>query len=77
MAKQRYDVCAKVGEYEDKFGATKGRWLKLGVAFVNDNGSISVNLDAVPSPTEKGWQLVLFPPRDQAKGGAGYDPDLR
>lgn len=40
-------------------------WLKVGTLFANNDGSMSIVLDALPLPNEKG-QVVLkaWPPKD-------------
>jgi len=47
MAK-RYE-CFALTEYKDKqSGESRTSWSRCGVGFVNDDGSINVNLDCVP-----------------------------
>ena len=64
MATFAYDVLATVGTY--KVGdEEKKRYLKVGAAFTNQNGDISIKLDAVPvSPEWSGW-LSLYKPKDR------------
>ena len=60
MSKIIHDVVATIGEYTDREGNTKKRYQKCGAAFTNDEGQISIKLDAVPcSPDWSGW-LSLY-----------------
>ena len=60
MSKKIHDVVATIGEYTDREGNTKKRYQKCGAAFTNDEGQISIKLDAVPcSPDWSGW-LSLY-----------------
>lgn len=64
----------KIAHYEvsyRKFTAPEGKthFVKLGVAFPQDNGRIKIHLDALPLNTWDG-ELWLFP-----KGPKGEDPE--
>jgi len=62
MSKKRLDAIAVVGEYTDSQGNTKKRYSKLGSAFVNDKGEVSVKLDCVPcGGTWDGWVSLREP----------------
>ena len=59
------DVC--IGrKYQDNQGQEKTKYTKIGAWFENDQGQLSVKLDALPMPDEKGecW-LKLFVPQPQ------------
>ena len=64
-----FDVCASTGEYTDHEGNSKQRWLRCGVVIKNDEGRVSIKLDAIPVRTnEKGelWLSCFKPkPRNQ------------
>jgi hypothetical protein len=46
---KRLDAIAAIGEYKDtKTGEMKKRYLKCGMVMVDDEGSISFKIDAVP-----------------------------
>ena len=46
---KRLDAIAAVGEYKDpKTGETKKRYVKCGMVRVDDEGNISLKLDAAP-----------------------------
>jgi hypothetical protein len=72
--KTRYDAMM-VREYESN-GKTKSSWTKIGAAFENKDGSISIALDAIPldwtrskiilqlPKTEEEWEALK-----QGKGG--------
>ena len=60
MSNYTHDIVATIGEYKDREGNTKKRFQKCGAAFTNDEGQISIKLDAVPcSPDWSGW-LSLY-----------------
>ena len=64
MSNYTHDIVATIGEYKDREGNTKKRFQKCGAAFTNDEGQISIKLDAVPcSPDWSGW-LSLYPKQD-------------
>ena len=64
MSKYTHDIVATIGEYTDKEGNTKKRYQKCGAAFTNDEGQISIKLDAVPiTPDWSGW-LSLYPKKE-------------
>lgn len=42
------DVCVKTGVYQDAGGKEKGRYMKVGAAFTDDQGRVSILLQAVP-----------------------------
>ena len=63
MSKIIHDVVATIGEYQHQ-GETKKRYQKCGAAFTNDDGQISLKLDAVPvNPDWSGW-LNLYPKKE-------------
>ena len=66
MAK-KYDVVAGIGEYTDKEGNTKVRWLNCGSIFQTDKG-FSLKLDCVPVGGD-GW-FKLFEPRQKSQAQA-------
>lgn len=65
MARPTHDLTIKTGEYQDRQGHTKGRWLRIGAVIRHDDGGTSIKLDAVPVglPGWDGWVNVF--PRDQ------------
>lgn len=73
MASRRtHDVIGSVGEYTDREGQKKKRWVKVGSAFTDENGGISIKLDAIPvGPEWSGW-LSLRVPQDAGGGGGGF-----
>jgi hypothetical protein len=65
-ARKTHDVVATVGKYQSN-GEEKKRYLTCGSAFSDDQGRISIKLDAVPvTPEWSGW-LSLYPVKDQPK----------
>ena len=68
-ARRTHDVVATVGKYKDQSGEEKKRYITVGSAFTDEEGRISIKLDACPvSPEWSGW-LSLYPvenrPRQQ------------
>jgi len=64
MSTYTHDIVATIGEYTDREGNTKKRFQKCGAAFTNDEGQISIKLDAVPiTPDWSGW-LSLYPKKE-------------
>mgnify|MGYP001313713962 CR=1 FL=1 len=55
------DVCTITGKYNDQQGNEKNRYLKVGAWFDNE-GRISVKLEAIPLPDEKGnvWMSLFL-----------------
>ena len=79
MAK-KYDVVAGIGEYQDRNGNTKVRWLNCGSIFQTDKG-FSLKLDCVPVGGD-GW-FKLFEPKAKQEApkappvdDAPFDDDL-
>lgn len=69
MASQRtHDVTATIGEYTNGQGEKKKRYINVGSAFTDDQGRVSIKLDAVPTnPEWSGW-LSLYPVREREGG---------
>jgi hypothetical protein len=69
MAK-KYDLSVKTGEYTDRDGQTKGRYLNIGVMMETDKGPYillnrTFNPAGVPGNNERDNIMVsLFEPRD-------------
>lgn len=62
MARATNKIVATVGTYKDRqTGEEKKRYLTVGTAFTDDQGRISLKIDAMPvSPEWSGW-LSLYP----------------
>ena len=59
--KKTHDVVATVGTFTTPKGDEKKRYQNCGVAFTNENGQLSIKLNAVPvNPDWSGW-LNLYP----------------
>lgn len=74
-AKRTHEVVATVGTYKDREGKEKKRYQNCGSAFTDDDGRLSIKLDAVPvSPEWSGW-FSLFPieKKDQAPPAGRYE----
>lgn len=51
-----------VGTYENKKGEKKNQYQEIGVVFENENGHLSLKLNALPLPNAKGEVWVnLYP----------------
>jgi hypothetical protein len=87
--KKQYDAVATIGKYTDKQGNEKKRYVTVGSVFSDDQGRMSLKLDAVPcSPEWSGW-ISFYEPKqydgqparpaptqhEQAKANA-YQPHL-
>lgn len=60
-AKRTHEVVATIGKYTDASGEEKKRYINIGSAFTDDQGRVSLKLDAVPvNPEWTGW-LSLYP----------------
>lgn len=81
MATKKYDAVATIGKYTDRNGDEKKRYLTVGAVFENDEGHLSMKLEAVPVGTEwSGWlsfyipkEREASPPKEDAKANA-YQP---
>ena len=76
MAKKKYDLAVKVGEYE-KDGQTKNRYQNIGAVIGGDNGPYILmdrhfNPAGLPNPDNRNSIIVsLFEPRERESGGGG------
>ena len=73
MSAPTHDVVATIGEYTDRDGNKKKRYLTCGKCFTDDQGRQSLKIDAIPGPGWSGW-LSLYPIEKQAPRQA---PDPR
>lgn len=70
MSKQ-YDIAVKIGEYKDRAGNTKGRYLNVGAVIQGDKGPYIVidrtfNPAGVPNPDNRSSVLLsLFEPKGE------------
>ena len=62
MSKLKYNVAQTTGSYENEKGEKKYNYINLGVVLEKENGHLSMKLNALPLPNEKGevW-LNLYP----------------
>jgi len=64
-AKLVFDAVATVGEYTDKQGNKKKRYMTVGKVFESEGGGLSLKLDALPVvPEWSGW-LSFYVPKDK------------
>ena len=62
-SRKKYDAVATIGEYTDRNGAVKKRYTNVGTVFENEDGRLSLKLDAVPVGQEwTGW-VSFFEPK--------------
>lgn len=71
---KRYDVVAKVGEYQDRNGETKPRWKNVGAVITTDKGHAllldkTFNPAGLAEPGRESILLSLFEPKEQGQGG--------
>ena len=90
MSKKRYDVVAKTGEYTDRNGETKPRWLNVGAVLQTDKGHVMLmdrtfNPAGIADPEGRGTvMLSLFEPKQreqasqpqQAEPADDFDQDV-
>jgi hypothetical protein len=65
MAKKAYDAVATVGEYTDREGNKKKRYMNVGTVFQNDEGQLSMKLDAIPISKDWSGFINFYPPKDR------------
>lgn len=64
-SKRTHDVVATIGEYTDRNGEKKKRFVNIGTAFTDPEGRVSIKLDSVPvGPEWSGW-ISLYPIKDK------------
>ncbi len=68
MSKHRYDAMM-VEEYIDKEGNGRSKWTKIGAAFANESGSVSIQLNALPINGKVVLQVPLTKEEREAKFG--------
>lgn len=67
MSRPTHKILATVGKYKDNDGNEKKRYVQCGVAFSDEQGRISLKMDAMPvSPEWSGW-LQLYPVDDEPR----------
>ncbi len=54
-----FDVCASTGSYIGQDGQEKQRWINVGCVFKNEQGRVSIKLDAIPVRTNDKGELWL------------------
>ena len=60
-SKRKYDLVAKVGEYESN-GEKKARWFTCGAVFENEKGQLSAKINGLPVGSEwNGWLNLSMP----------------
>lgn len=85
MSTYTHDIVATIGEYTTSNGEKRKRYLTCGKAFTDDQGRVSLKLEAIPcAPEWSGW-LSLYPadkdrqrPAPENRGqsrNAGLSPD--
>jgi hypothetical protein len=75
MARPTHDIVATLGEYTAADGTKKKRYHPCGKAFTNEQGQISLKIDAMPcSPEWSGW-LSLYAVQEQARTDPRNSPD--
>ncbi|MDE3744059.1 hypothetical protein [Maribacter polysaccharolyticus] len=62
MSQVKFKAAQATGSYTNKEGEKKNSYVDLGVVIEKDNGHLSLKLNALPLPNEKGEVWVnLFP----------------
>lgn len=65
MASRTHEVVATVGEYAASNGEKKKRYINIGSAFTDDQGRISIKLDAIPVSRDWSNWLSLYPVKER------------
>jgi hypothetical protein len=64
--KKKFECVAVTGDYKDRDGNNKKRYLNIGSIFEREDGSICQKIDALPLGTDwliNGW-VNFYPPKD-------------
>ena len=65
---KRYDAVATIGEYTNKQGEKKKRYLTVGAVMEGSDGRMALKLDALPTnPDWSGW-IAFYEPKQQDGG---------
>ena len=67
--KKKYDCVAVTGEYQDRDGNTKKRYLNIGSVLEREVGSLCQKIDALPIGTDwllNGW-VNFYPPKEDSQ----------
>lgn len=70
MSTPKFRAVQKTGTYENAKGETKNNYQDLGVIFENDKGHLSLKLNALPLPNDKGevWINLFSMNNEKSKG---------
>ena len=76
---KKYDVVAKVGEYQDRSGETKPRWQNVGAVVTTEKGfalllNKTFNPAGLAQPDRESVMLNLFEPQAR-DGGQAQQPE--
>jgi hypothetical protein len=62
---KKYDAVATIGEYTNKQGEKKKRYLTVGAVMEGNDGRMALKLDALPTnPEWSGW-IAFYEPKQQ------------
>ena len=74
-AKRTHDAVATIGKYKDAQGNEKKRFLTVGSVFTDDQGRMSLKLDAVP--TAQDWSgFISFYPVEKKQSNERQSPPV-
>lgn len=74
--KKIYDAVVTTGKYTDKSGKEKNRYLTVGAVMQNDEGRLSLKLEAIPVVGFNGWINFYEPkPREEQKPAQQAQPE--
>lgn len=67
-SRKAYDIVTVTGEYKDRDGNTKKRYINLGVIIEHDDGGLSLIMESIPV----GWtgKAYLYKPKSKDGGEA-------
>lgn len=70
----KYEAVATIGEYTDRSGEKKKRYVNLGKVFEDDQGRLSLKLDTIPiGPNWSGW-VSFYEPKERQDQGRDRTP---
>lgn len=74
MSQIKYEAVATIGEYKDRNGETKKRYVNIGKVFENEKGQLSLKLDTIPvDPNWSGW-VSFYEPKERQDQGRDRTP---
>lgn len=64
---KKFDAVATIGKYTDRQGNEKKRYVTVGSVFEDEQGRLSLKLDAVPCSQEWGGWVAFYDPKPRTE----------